>query len=272
MKLVIHAGLWRAALAAIPLLAAANILAAEAAAQAKPILLYSRHFNAQGETRYLPDGTYSEVLKLLGNEFEVRVDSEPFTDKTLRDVNVILISNPSELAVDDNPPPPHFTRTDIQVIARFARNGGGFIILGNQEDHNLEVENTNKLLAEFGLRWVDLHTDVKLLVIPPDNPVLGGLRWAYYIGNQVQIAPGHPAKPRALVMNDLNQKLLSGDRDEPGALIAVAEPGEGRVVVVTDAGWIANPALRGEGIGGAAIQEHDNWEIFRRLALWAAGR
>ena len=50
----------------------------------------------------------------------------------------------------------------------------------------------------------------------------------------------------------------------------MAEPGRGRVIAITDAGWIADFALNEEGVGGVAIQGQDNWEIFRRLAHWAA--
>ncbi len=46
---------------------------------------------------------------------------------------------------------------------------------------------------------------------------------------------------------------------------------DGRVAVVTDSGWITDSALNGQGIGNVAIKEQDNWEIFRRLARWAAG-
>ena len=71
-------------------------------------------------------------------------------------------------------------------------------------------------------------------------------------------------------MNDRAQKPLKGDRDQEGPLLAVAEPGRGHVVVATDAGWISNDALSEKGIGGVAIKEEDNWEIFRRLGPWAA--
>jgi hypothetical protein len=54
--------------------------------------------------------------------------------------------------------------------------------------------------------------------------------------------------------------------------MASAEPGRGRVIVVTDAGWLANFALNEEGVGGVAIKGQDNWEICRRLARWAAHR
>ena len=86
----------------------------------------------------------------------------------------------------------------------------------------------------------------------------------------MHVSPDHPAKPRPLVLNDLTQTPLNGSRDTPGALLAVAEPGRGRVVLVTDSGWIGNDALNEIGIGGVAVKGQDNWEIFRRLAQWAA--
>jgi hypothetical protein len=98
--------------------------------------------------------------------------------------------------------------------------------------------------------------------------VIGGLRWAYYTGNLVRLQPDHPARPRALVTNDLLQKPEKGARDQAGVLMAAAELGRGRVVVITDSGWISNDALSGKGIGDVAIKEHDNLQILRRLMLW----
>ncbi len=245
--------------------------AAEPAAPAKPVFLYSRYFNAEGETRYLPDGTYEQVLQRLPTQFEVRVNHEPLTDATLAGVKVVLIANPSDQAVSNHPAPHHFSVADIAVLTRYIRNGGGLIIMGNQENHNLEVEDSNKLLAGFGLRFTNLYTDVKKLAVPRNTPVIGGLSWAYYTGNLLELDTHHPARPRALVMNDVSQKPLNGTRNQPGALLAVAELGRGRVVAVTDAGWITNDVLADKGIGGVVITNHDNWEIFRRLTCWAAG-
>ena len=249
----------------------AGVRAADPTALAKPVFLYSRYFNAEGETRYLPDGTYQDVLRRLQRQFEVRVNREPPTDASLAGVKVVLIANPSDQAVGSNPAPHHFSATEIAALTRHVRNGGGLIIMGNQENHNLEVEDTNKLLAGFGLRFTNLYTDIKRLALPRSTPVIGGLSWAYYTGNLVELTSNHPARPRALVMNDLSQKPLNGLRDQPVALLAVAEPGKGRVIAVTDAGWITNDVLADKGIGGVVITNHDNWEIFRRLTCWAAG-
>jgi hypothetical protein len=248
----------------------ADLTAADSPAK-KPTFLYSRYFNAVGETRYLADGTYREILARLRDEFEVRVDSQPPNAQTLAGVNVLLIANPSDKAAGTNPLPPHVTAADIDALTRYVEQGGGLIVMGNQENHNLEIADMNKLLLRFGLQFTNLYTDAKKLVLPRETPVIGGLRWGYYTGNLVLITPDHPTKPRPLIFNDLSQKPLNGPRDTPGALLAVAEPGRGHVVAVTDAGWISNDALSDKGIGGVSVNGQDNAEIFRRLAHWAAG-
>lgn len=238
---------------------------------AGPVLLYSRYFNARGEERYLPDGTYKDILAKLGEEFEVQVHDEAPSTASLAGVDVILISNPSADAVDGNPAPPRFTYESISALRDFVYGGGGLVIMGNQEDHNLETETTNQLLAHFGMRWEDRYTDAKALELSRDLPILGGLTWAYYTGNLIELAAGHPAHPRCLVANDLEQKPLSGERDAEGCLLGIAEPGNGRVVLVTDAGWINNSVLAGQGLGDVVIKDHDNTEIMERLLFWAAG-
>lgn len=240
------------------------------AADSKPVFLYSRYFNAQGEARYLPDGNYKDLLQRLSQDFEVLVNDKPLTTETLAGVKVILIANPSDKAVGDKPPPHHVDAKDVAALTKFVQGGGALIVMGNQENHNLEVEDMNTLLRQFGLAFTNLYTDAKLLPLPKTTPIIGGLRWGYYTGNQVLIEKDHAAKPRSLVTNDLNVKPPKGTRDEPGALMAISEPGRGRAIVVTDAGWLADWAFNEKGVGGVALQGQDNWEIFRRLALWAA--
>jgi unsaturated rhamnogalacturonyl hydrolase len=254
------------------LLAILPVLPAHSADQPKPVLLYSRYFNAEGEDRYLPDGTFKAFLDQIKPRFDVVVHAKPLTAETLQGVSLVLIANPSDKAVKNGPTPHHFSSADIQTLTAFVKAGGALIIMGNQENHNLEVEDTNRLLGNFGLQFTNLYTDAKKLVIPRDVPVLGGLTWAYYTGNLVEIETGHPAHPRALVQNDLQQKPAKGLRDQPGALLAVAEPGKGRVAAITDAGWLTETALDGRGIGNVAIKEHNNLQIFLRLAFWLTHR
>jgi hypothetical protein len=244
--------------------------AAETDSRSKPFFLYSRHYNAPGENRYSPEGSYSELLSRLKKDFDVRVHGQPLNSRTLGAADVVLIANPSDKAAGTNAAPAHITPEDIEALTKFVVNGGGLIVMGNQENHNLETKNVNQLLGYFGMQFTNVYTDAKKLVLPKETPIIGGLRWGYYTGNQVLIKQRHAAKPRALIVNDLAQKPIGGDRDATGILLAVAEPGNGRVVVVTDSGWLSNDALDDNGIGPAVVKGQDNFEIFRRLALWAA--
>jgi hypothetical protein len=254
----------------LSLSALTRLVAADAQQTNKPVLLYSRYFNAEGEKRYLPDGNYKDVLDRMSKDFQIRVHDKPLGRQTLWDVKLVLIANPSDKAVEGHPPPHHFTAADIDVLGVFIRRGGGLILMENQENHNLELDDSNKLLARFGMQATNLYTDAKQLVLPKETPLIGGLRWGYYTGNLLLLNPTHAAKPRAIVTNDLKQKPLQGPRDQPGVLMASAELGRGRIVVVTDAGWISDWAFTGEGVGGVAIKDQDNWEIFHRIGRWAA--
>jgi gluconolactonase len=237
-----------------------------AVAFGKPTLLYSRYFNAKGETRYLPDKDYSIVLERLSREFEVRVSTEAPTEKSLDNIDTILISNPSAEAVDGNPPPPRFSAEMISMLTTFVSNGGGLILMGNQENHNLEVDSTNQLLSNFGMKFVDDYTDIKAITFPEGDMLLSGLKWGYYSGNAIQLI----ADPLVALNNDAKVPLLKGERNGKGALLAYTIAGKGRVAVVTDAGWITNVVLDDPGIAGIRIEGHHNYEIFRRLVFWSA--
>lgn len=241
------------------------------AADAKPILLYSRYFCAEGEKRYLPDGTYADILKHLGTTFEVRTHAQPLRAASLQGVTVVVIANPSDQAVAGNPPPPHCSAEDIAALVPYVENGGGLLVMGNQENHNYELTDMNVLLGRFGMQFVNVYTDAKRLVIPASAPIIGGKAWAYYTGNQIVVQAGHPAGPKPIVSNDLAQKPVGGPRDAAGVLMSLATPGKGHVVLVTDAGWISNDVLSGKGVGKIVIAEHDNAEIFTLLCRWCAG-
>lgn len=240
-------------------------------ASAKPVLLYSYYFNAEGENRYPADGVFSEYMKELETDFEVRVHADPLNEETLSDVKVLLIANPNDKAVEGFPPPHHVNDSDIKTLTAFVNNGGGLITNHNQEKHNLETKNFNRLLKQFGIHTTEDYTEAKAIELSEDTPIIGGLMWAYIIGNSIQIDSDHPASPFAIVTNDVSQEPLKGTWNAEGILLAGAEPGKGRVLVITDSGWVLNAALNGEEAGGVVIENHDNREIARKLARWTAG-
>lgn len=240
------------------------------AAASKPGLLYSRHFNAKGETRYLPDGNYKEILDLARKDFAVVAHDRPLSRENLKNVKVVLIANPSASAISNFPPPNHIEGQQREVLNWFVENGGGLILMGNQEDHNLETNKVNAWIRNFGIQFQEKYTDAKQVVFPKTLPAIGGLRLAYYTGNL--LAPAGSGSHLVFgVTNNVADKPVKGTRNQEGLLLAGLRTGKGRIVLVTDAGWITTTALNGEGIGGVAIKEHDNGEIFLRLARWAAG-
>src|SRR5437667_9645692 len=91
-------------LALMSWLTASIFVSGEPLAADKPVFLYSRYFNAAGEKRYLPDGTYAEVLHRLRSEFDVRVHDKQLTAKSLTGVKLVLIANPSDRAAGTNCP------------------------------------------------------------------------------------------------------------------------------------------------------------------------
>ena len=251
-----------------------DLTTAEAAtpAKGKPVLLYSLYYHAQGEEQYLPDGTYSETLARLKTDFEVRCHDEQLNQKTLADVDVLLIVNPSDKA-QGGPPPPHMTDDDIYEICLFVQRGGGLIFFSNQSTgHNCEKKDSNRLLEQFSMRITHWDVGVKVFPIPESTPLLGGLRWRFMWGSLLEVRRDHFARPKVLVENSpeipVRMRQLEADDTEPepqgevgpgGPLLATAQIGKGRVVVATDTGWTSN-----WGLG-----EADNWEIFRRLTRWA---
>lgn len=245
-----------------------------APAAPKPVLWYCLHYQAPGENRYPPDGAYGEAMKLLAPDFEVRVSAERPARGTLRDVAVVLLANPNDDAHGTNPPPRHLNRTDGRALERFVRGGGGLVVFGNQENHNLETAALNRhLLRRFGVELSNAaYQDGKLYTLPPDAPFGAGLRWAFYMGNHVALTGRTDDRVRSVVINDPATPALNGPRNGPGLLLAALSAGRGRVVVATDAGWLGTAALLDQGIGGGfVIRGHDNAELARQMFRWAAG-
>ena len=246
------------------------ILGGSLRAADRPVLWYCLHYQAPGENRYPAQGAYSNALALLSRQFEVRVSDARPTAASLADVDVVLLANPNDLPHGTNVPPVHVSPAESEVWESFVKQGGGLLILGNQEAHNLEIHDLNGLLGGFGLALTNRYHDAKIVKIPATVPEIGGLRWAFYTGNEVVLTPGHPAQPTAWITNDVAGPTATGRRNEPGILLATAQLGRGRVVVATDAGWITRNALLELGIGDLTLRDQDNAEILVRLCGWLA--
>ena len=75
----------------------------------------------------------------------------------------MLISNPNDKAHGTNAPPHHIKGNDAIELYNWVQQGGGLILMGNQENHNLETKDVNQFLRLIGLKWTDHYTDAKRL-------------------------------------------------------------------------------------------------------------
>ena len=235
----------------------------------RPVLLYTRAFHAVGEKDYAPDGPYADLLKRLGQDFDVRVSADPIGRDTLKGVSVVLIANPNENAIKDGPPPAHISRNDVFHLVNFVQNGGGLIFLSNQSSaHNCEKDDANKLLQHFGVKATHFEVGVKRFDIPKDTPIVGGLRWAFYYGSILDVDKNHLLKPRVLVENQPDIEPVRGMKGLAGPILVSVEAGDGRVIIAGDTGWLTDWAMNQT--KDDAIRGQDNWTIFQRLSRWVA--
>src|SRR5438045_9085422 len=100
------------------LLGAVNVSHA-ADKKAKPVLLYSRYFNAEGEDRYLPEGNYKAFLEKLSSTFKVVVHNQQLSQEILKGIDVVLIANPSDKPAKEHSAPHHFSSKDIVALNAF---------------------------------------------------------------------------------------------------------------------------------------------------------
>lgn len=243
----------------------------------RPRWLYTLAYHAEGDPRYLPDGDYQELFRRLSVDFEVETTKARPTPAGLRDVSVLFIASPNDKAVGNGPPPGHVSADDARAILDFVRAGGGLVLLHNQDagDHNVEIDDLNQLMMPVGLRFTRVLVPFKGLTFGAQLPLVGGQRWAFYAGCGLErfAAPG--VTTSLFVENDLTQRpLRPKDTDVRSGMLAANLLGEGRVVVATDSGWATGWAFDETGVGVSAtaplIKGQDNWEIFHRLARWAA--
>lgn len=235
----------------------------------KPVLLYVLCHDSKNQINSPDDTEYKEVFKRLSGEFELRVTSEALTQKLLEGVRVLWMAPPENRPVSAQAPP--MTPSEIEVVVQFVERGGGLIFMTHPEP-GMPVENeaSNRLLNRFGLVANHVNIGAKKQQIPRTTPLIGGLRWAAYRMCTLDVEEGGPLRPPVLVMNDLQQKTVLGNKDFVGVIMIWGKYGQGRIWAVADTGWLSNGALLGGGLGGINLTDQDNWEIMLRLTHWVA--
>jgi len=216
-----------------------------------------------------PDSSYAHAAAALRTQgFDVAAHTAgPLTGAGLGDAAVLVVAHPSEARWERVVPDgePRFTDAELDAIEAFVAGGGGLILLAEEEQEKYG-SNLAALAARFGVEVANavVHDYERHHVAPS---------WI-----RADLVRGHDAEVDLLARVDdvcfyragtlrpgMGARVVartSPAASAPGeALLAIAEHGAGRVVVVADSDLFGDDCL-GE-LGHAAL-----WS---NLVHWAAG-
>lgn len=241
------------AFALVILLLSLNIVSAE-----KTILIDKYHDtdNWWGD----PEGTGKFLFQELSSlGFKNKVATTPFTDDSLRGVNIVLLWNINNRLESD----------EITSLIKFVENGGSILVLASHEYDMIEPtrDSINSLLEPFGIRVMKNGTD------DPTNRQ--GCSCTPIIHNLAN----HPAteginsiilyKPASLELKGNAIPIARGDNDtfalgseplggENVIVVAVSEKGNGKVAVIGSSFIFDN----------GKIGDKDNKQFAKNLFTW----
>jgi len=210
-----------------------------------------------------PEGTgkfLAQELSSLG--FDSKVSTAPFTDDTLRGVNIVVLWNINNPLESD----------EISALTEFVENGGSILVLASHEMDMIQStrDSINSLLEPFGIRVMKNGTD------DPTNRQ--GCSCTPIIHNLAK----HPTtegidsiilyKPASLELKENAIAIARGDNDtfalgseplggENVIVAAVSEKGKGKVAVIGSSFIFDN----------GKILDKDNKEFAKNLFTWLEG-
>ncbi len=216
------------------------------------------------------DSSYWRAAEALSvRDFVVKANVErPLCQEALGGCEVLVIAHPSDPAWErtTGKGSPRLSAPELEAIESFVRGGGGLIVLGETEQEKYG-NNLNALLARFGLRLENETVQDYEHCVGPPTWVLAELRDGGRGREGDLLARVRSAcLYRATTISTSNgARVLArahASASAPGApLIAVAEPGRGRVVLVADSDLF----------GDDCIDELDHRTLWTNIAYWARG-
>ncbi len=261
------------AIALVILLLSLNFVSAE-----KTILVDKYHDtnNWWGD----PEGTGSILAQELSSiGFTNKVNTDPFTDDTLKDVDIVLLWG------TDNP----LEENEITALKKFVERGGSLLVLASHEYDMIETtrNSVNALLESFGVRVMKNGTDdptnrqgcscTPIIHNLSEHPTTEGIESIILYkpasleikGNAISVARGD---------NDTFAVGSEPVRGEEIVIVALSEKGNGRVAVIGSSFVFDNGQIGRFGnkqfaknlfnwLGGASKQLIPTWSLYTTLGL-----
>ncbi len=225
--------------------------------------------SAQRAAEFAPDdpqnSSYARAADALAaRDFSVQRNRDaPLDAKMLADADVLALLHPCDPRWErtTSSAPPALAPEEISAVLAWVRAGGGLLVVTEYE-HDKYGDNLNDLLAPAGLRIENTRVFDRTACVP------GNPEWLF-----AEPAPGTPLAhlaSRVCFFRAGSCTVQSGARTAwrasaqahpPGAcLIASAEFGLGRIVVVTDSLLF----------GDEHIGEHDHLQLWLNIVHWLA--
>jgi len=207
----------------------------------------------------------AQVLRARDVAVVAHVDG-PLDGRALGHADVLVIAHPSDPRWERTVPggSPRLSDAELDAIEAFVREGGGLIVLG-EEEQDKYASNLNALVARFGIEIANdavsdyehhdgaPHWVLAELAAPRGDGVdlLARVATAcFYRAGRLELRNG--ARPLA---------RAAATASSPGAtLLAATEHGAGRVVVAADSDLF----------GDDCLARHDHEQLWCNLVQWAA--
>ena len=215
--------------------------------------------SSPSKPEYAYYGHLADVLRMEPQYKVVRL-TQPWTDETLRGINVLIIAHPAHPRHEGVTcqGSPIFSAQDVKRINNFLQSGGGLFVF-NEHEAERWGNNLNDLLAPYGIHcngdtvWAqkgaeDAHVLVQHFVCEEvkDHPICDGIaRVSFHRGCSINCDGEAEALIRA-----------------PGGqcVFAASDCGAGRVAVIGDTDLFSIPY----------VGEFDNLHLFQNAVQWLA--
>ena len=187
----------------------------------------------------------------LAGDYEIRLLTQPYTEQSLAEADILLVANP-DYPLYERASPYRWTPDDVDALLGFAERGGGILLLINSFlsrpdywEENFDIERVSLLLDRLGVRWDPNYMSDDKIIEPARS---GNWRIGYGQGGRV-----HEGK-----LPSGSKALLTYKDNVYGFETPI---GKGRLIVLGDTGMISNGLFCFPGFENAGFLR----EIFGRL-------
>ena len=195
-----------------------------------------------GWNDFVHTNTFDHAYMLLEDDYQISMSREPYSKKMLSqtDIAVIIYADNPEIS----PETPLLSDDEITHLKEFVEAGGSLMVMVNagslaRKHEGFEQEQLGKLVQTFGLEWNDNDTHYSDIQIPEGHPYFYDVPTFHYgAGCTLNVLPN--ASKTEVLLHVYSDSTFT-DRDVKGPGIILVHPGNGKFMLVGDAGsWTAN--------------------------------